>query len=154
MTIKDRNYLSDSEIIELDSAFFDSYHENICKVAVENFRLDGKLVTIIIGHSKGEPKLTKIIDKNLTIEAPKIMDMLEDLKITSYSFVSEGTMIVPKRKTKVPVLIISSHNRSTDSRTTIYKIKSRKNKKIELFATGEQDDHIWNHLFKIERTLN
>ena len=153
MTTKDRKYLSDSEIIELDSAFFDSYHENVCKVAVENFKLDGELVTIIIGHAKGEAKLTKVIDKNLIVEAPKIMQLLEDLEITSYSFVSEGRMRIPNRQSKVPVIVISSHNRSDDSRTTIYRIQSRKNKKISLFATGEQDDHVWNYLFKKERVL-
>ena len=54
---------------------------------------------------------------------------------------------------KVPVIIISSHNKSRDSRTTIYHIISRKNKKVALFATGEQDDNIWNYLFKDEERV-
>lgn len=153
MTIRDRKYLSNSAISELDSAFFDSYHENVCKVAVENFKSDGELVTIIVGHSKGEAILSKVIDKNLTVEAPKIMRLLDELEITSYSFVSEGRMLVPNRKNKVPVIVISSHNRSDDSRTTIYRIRSRKNRKVDLFATGEQDDNVWNYLFKKERIL-
>ena len=81
------------------------------------------------------------------------MRLLDELEITSYSFVSEGRMIVPNRKNKVPVIVISSHNRSDDSRTTIYRIRSRKNRKVDLFATGEQDDNVWNYLFKKERIL-
>ena len=155
MTIKDKKYLSNSDIRQLDSAFFDSYHENVCKVAIENFKLDGELVTIIIGHSKGEAKRTKVIDKNLTLEAPKLMKLLDDLEITSYSFVSEGRMRLPNKQKKAPVIIVSSHNRSNDSRTTIYQITSRKNKKISLFATGEQDDNVWNYLFRNKgRVLN
>tara|TARA_R110000803_G_scaffold3023_1_gene10382 strand:- start:705 stop:1172 length:468 start_codon:yes stop_codon:yes gene_type:complete len=153
MTIKDRKYLSNTDILELDSAFFDSYHENICKVAVENFKLDGELVTIIIGHSLGEAVLTKVIDKNLTKQALTIMKEIEDLEITSYSFISEGKMKIENKVNKVPVIIISSHNKSRDSRTTIYHIISRKNKKVALFATGEQDDNIWNYLFKDEERV-
>ena len=51
------------------------------------------------------------------------MQLLEDLEITSYSFVSEGRMRIPNRQSKVPVIVISSHNRSDDSRTTIYRIQ-------------------------------
>jgi len=155
MTTKDKKFLSDSEIQALDSAFFDSYHESTCKVAVENFKNDGELVTIIVGHSQGEARLTKVIKKDFSKEAPEIMNMIEDLDVTSYSFVSEGKMKDGNKKNKVPVIIISSHNKAGDSRTTIYRIVNRKTKKVTLFATGEQDDNIWNYLFvNKERTLH
>ena len=72
MTIKDKESLSDDLINELDSQFFDSYHENVCEVAVENFRRDGQVATILVGHSQGEASFTRLLEDEFLKEAPEL----------------------------------------------------------------------------------
>jgi hypothetical protein len=146
MTIKDKESLSDEIIDQLDSKFFDSYHENICEVAVENFKRDGIVATILVGHQKGEATFTRLLNEELNDEAPLLMKELSEKNISTYSFVSEGKVKKYRSRTKVDCIVVSSNNRSGDSRTTIYQIVNRKDRKLKLFATGEVQDNLWNYL--------
>ena len=77
MTKKVKEYLSDETINELDSAFFDAYHENVCEVAIENFRRDNHVATILVGHTRGAASYTKLFDKELKDEAVNLMKVLQ-----------------------------------------------------------------------------
>ena len=155
MTKKVKEYLSDDSINELDSAFFDTYHENVCEVAIENFRRDNHVATILVGHTRGAASYTKLFDKELEREAVNLMKVLQNKKITTYSFVSEGKVKKNKQRKKAECIIISSHNKAGDARTTIYEIIDRDKCKVSLFATGEVQDNLWNYLLKDdERTVH
>ena len=155
MTIKDKESLSDDLINELDSQFFDSYHENVCEVAVENFRRDGQVATILVGHSQGEASFTRLLEDEFLKEAPELIEILKEKLGSTYSFVSEGKIRKYQRKTKLDCIMISSHNKAGDSRTTIYEIIDRDQRKVELFATGEVQDNLWNYLLESEsRTIH
>lgn len=153
MTIKDKKFLSDEVINELDSAFFDSYHENVCEVAVENFHRDGEVATILVGHTKGAASYTKVLNNELSDEAVILMQELKNKSISTYSLVSEGKVKKTKKGKKLDCFIICSHNKAGDSRTTIYEIKNREEKKISLFATGEVQDNFWNYLLSNEERV-
>ena len=129
MTIKDKKFLSDETINELDSVFFESYHENVCSVAIENFRRDGHVATILVGHTEGAASYTKVLDNELSDEAVNLSKVLKRKKITTYSFVSEGKVLKQNSKKKTDCIIVSSHNKAGDARTTIYEIQDRKKKK-------------------------
>tara|TARA_R100000353_G_scaffold39469_1_gene31330 strand:- start:690 stop:1157 length:468 start_codon:yes stop_codon:yes gene_type:complete len=155
MTIKDKKFLSDITINELDSAFFDAYHENVCEVAIENFRRDGHVATILVGHTRGTASFTKLFDKELKDEAVNLFKILKRKSISTYSFVSEGKVKKPKQRKKAECIIISSHNKAGDARTTIYEITNRDKLKVSLFATGEVQDNLWNYLLQDdERVLH
>ena len=146
MTKKVKEYLSDETINELDSAFFDAYHENVCEVAIENFRRDNHVATILVGHTRGAASYTKVFDKELQDEAVNLMKVLQRKNITTYSFVSEGKVRKQNQTKKVECIIISSHNKAGDARTTIYEIVNRDKCKVSLYATGEVQDNLWNYL--------
>ena len=83
------------------------------------------------------------------------MKVLQNKKITTYSFVSEGKIKKNKQRKKAECIIISSHNKAGDARTTIYEIIDRDKCKVSLFATGEVQDNLWNYLLKDdERTVH
>ena len=134
MTKKVKEYLSDETINELDSAFFDAYHENVCEVAIENFRRDNHVATILVGHTRGAASYTKVFDKELQDEAVNLMKVLQRKNITTYSFVSEGKVRKQNQRKKVECIIISSHNKAGDARTTIYEIVNRDKCLIKNFA--------------------
>ena len=148
MTKKVKEYLSDETINELDSAFFDAYHENVCEVAIENFRRDNHVATILVGHTRGAASYTKLFDKELKDEAVNLMKVLQRKNISTYSFVSEGKVRKQNQKKKVECIIISSHNKAGDARTTIYEIVDRDKCKVSLYATGEVQDNLWNYLLQ------
>ena len=153
MTKKVKEYLSDETINELDSAFFDSYHENVCEVAIENFRRDNHVATILVGHTRGAASYTKLFDKELKDEAVNLMKVLQRKNITTYSFVSEGKVRKQNQRKKVECIIISSHNKAGDARTTIYEIVNRDKCKVSLYATGEVQDNLWNYLLKDDERI-
>ena len=153
MTKKVKEYLSDETINELDSAFFDSYHENVCEVAIENFRRDNHVATILVGHTRGAASYTKLFDKELKDEAVNLMKVLQRKNITTYSFVSEGKVRKQNQKKKVECIIISSHNKAGDARTTIYEIVNRDKCKVSLYATGEVQDNLWNYLLQDDERI-
>ena len=155
MTKKVKEYLSDETINELDSAFFDAYHENVCEVAIDNFRRDNHVATILVGHTRGAASYTKLFDKELKDEAVNLMKVLQRKNISTYSFVSEGKVRKQNQKKKVECIIISSHNKAGDARTTIYEIVNRDKCKVSLYATGEVQDNLWNYLLQDdERVLH
>tara|TARA_B100000214_G_scaffold350139_1_gene303568 strand:+ start:440 stop:907 length:468 start_codon:yes stop_codon:yes gene_type:complete len=153
MTKKVKEYLSDETINELDSAFFDAYHENVCEVAIENFRRDNHVATILVGHTRGAASYTKVFDKELQDEAVNLMKVLQRKNITTYSFVSEGKVRKQNQRKKVECIIISSHNKAGDARTTIYEIVNRDKCKVSLYATGEVQDNLWNYLLKDDERI-
>lgn len=153
MTKKVKEYLSDETINELDSAFFDSYHENVCEVAIENFRRDNHVATILVGHTRGAASYTKLFDKELKDEAVNLMKVLQRKNISTYSFVSEGKVRKQNQKKKVECIIISSHNKAGDARTTIYEIVNRDKCKVSLYATGEVQDNLWNYLLQDDERI-
>lgn len=153
MTKKVKEYLSDETINELDSAFFDAYHENVCEVAIENFRRDNHVATILVGHTRGAASYTKVFDKELQDEAVNLMKVLQRKNITTYSFVSEGKVRKQNQTKKVECIIISSHNKAGDARTTIYEIVNRDKCKVSLYATGEVQDNLWNYLLKDDERI-
>ena len=153
MTKKDKEYLSDITINELDSAFFDAYHENVCEVAIENFRRDNHVATILVGHTRGAASYTKLFDKELKDEAVNLMKVLQRKNISTYSFVSEGKVRKQNQKKKVECIIISSHNKAGDARTTIYEIVNRDKCKVSLYATGEVQDNLWNYLLQDDERI-
>ena len=153
MTKKVKEYLSDETINELDSAFFDAYHENVCEVAIENFRRDNHVATILVGHTRGAASYTKLFDKELKDEAVNLMKVLQRKNISTYSFVSEGKVRKQNQKKKVECIIISSHNKAGDARTTIYEIVNRDKCKVSLYATGEVQDNLWNYLLKDDERI-
>ncbi len=153
MTKKVKEYLSDETINELDSAFFDSYHENVCEVAIENFRRDNHVATILVGHTRGAASYTKLFDKELKDEAVNLMKVLQRKNITTYSFVSEGKVRKQNQRKKVECIIISSHNKAGDARTTIYEIVNRDKCKVSLYATGEVQDNLWNYLLQDDERI-
>ena len=153
MTKKVKEYLSDETINELDSAFFDAYHENVCEVAIENFRRDNHVATILVGHTRGAASYTKLFDKELKDEAVNLMKVLQRKNITTYSFVSEGKVRKQNQRKKVECIIISSHNKAGDARTTIYEIVNRDKCKVSLYATGEVQDNLWNYLLKDDERI-
>lgn len=153
MTKKVKEYLSDETINELDSAFFDAYHENVCEVAIENFRRDNHVATILVGHTRGAASYTKLFDKELKDEAVNLMKVLQRKNITTYSFVSEGKVRKQNQRKKVECIIISSHNKAGDARTTIYEIVNRDKCKVSLYATGEVQDNLWNYLLQDDERI-
>ena len=153
MTKKVKEYLSDETINELDSAFFDAYHENVCEVAIENFRRDNHVATILVGHTRGAASYTKVFDKELQDEAVNLMKVLQRKNITTYSFVSEGKVRKQNQRKKGECIIISSHNKAGDARTTIYEIVNRDKCKVSLYATGEVQDNLWNYLLKDDERI-
>ena len=153
MTKKVKEYLSDETINELDSAFFDAYHENVCEVAIENFRRDNHVATILVGHTRGAASYTKLFDKELKDEAVNLMKVLQRKNISTYSFVSEGKVRKQNQKKKVECIIISSHNKAGDARTTIYEIVNRDKCKVSLYATGEVQDNLWNYLLQDDERI-
>ena len=153
MTKKVKEYLSDETINELDSAFFDAYHENVCEVAIENFRRDNHVATILVGHTRGAASYTKLFDKELKDEAVNLMKVLQRKNISTYSFVSEGKVRKQNQKKKVECIIISSHNKAGDARTTIYEIVDRDKCKVSLYATGEVQDNLWNYLLQDDERI-
>ena len=153
MTKKVKEYLSDETINELDSAFFDAYHENVCEVAIENFRRDNHVATILVGHTRGAASYTKVFDKELQDEAVNLMKVLQRKNITTYSFVSEGKVRKQNQTKKVECIIISTHNKAGDARTTIYEIVNRDKCKVSLYATGEVQDNLWNYLLKDDERI-
>ena len=153
MTKKVKEYLSDETINELDSAFFDAYHENVCEVAIENFRRDNHVATILVGHTRGAASYTKVFDKELQDEAVNLMKVLQRKNITTYSFVSEGKVRKQNQRKKVECIIISSHNKAGDARTTIYEIVNRDKCKVSLYATGEVQDNLWNYLLQDDERI-
>ena len=153
MTIKDKKYLSDEIINELDSAFFDNYHENVCEEAIENFRRDGEITTILVGHTKGAASFTKLLNREISDEAVILMQELKNRSISTYSFISEGKVQKKKNGKKLDCFIISSHNKAGDSRTTIYQITNREERKTVMFATGEVQDNFWNYLLTNEERV-
>jgi len=153
MTKKVKEYLSDETINELDSAFFDAYHENVCEVAIENFRRDNHVATILVGHTRGAASYTKLFDKELKDEAVNLMKVLQRKNISTYSFVSEGKVRKQNQKKKVECIIISSHNKAGDARTTIYEIVNRDKCKVSLYATGEVHDNLWNYLLQDDERI-
>ena len=153
MTKKVKEYLSDETINELDSAFFDAYHENVCEVAIENFRRDNHVATILVGHTRGAASYTKLFDKELKDEAVNLMKVLQRKNISTYSFVSEGKVRKQNQRKKVECIIISSHNKAGDARTTIYEIVNRDKCKVSLYATGEVQDNLWNYLLKDDERI-
>ena len=106
MTKKVKEYLSDETINELDSAFFDAYHENVCEVAIENFRRDNHVATILVGHTRGAASYTKLFDKELKDEAVNLMKVLQRKNITTYSFVSEGKVRKQNQRKKVDNCVV------------------------------------------------
>jgi hypothetical protein len=153
MTKKVKEYLSDETINELDSAFFDAYHENVCEVAIDNFRRDNHVATILVGHTRGAASYTKLFDKELKDEAVNLMKVLQRKNISTYSFVSEGKVRKQNQKKKVECIIISSHNKAGDARTTIYEIVNRDKCKVSLYATGEVQDNLWNYLLQDDERI-
>ena len=153
MTKKVKEYLSDETINELDSAFFDAYHENVCEVAIDNFRRDNHVATILVGHTRGAASYTKVFDKELQDEAVNLMKVLQRKNITTYSFVSEGKVRKQNQRKKVECIIISSHNKAGDARTTIYEIVNRDKCKVSLYATGEVQDNLWNYLLQDDERI-
>ena len=153
MTKKVKEYLSDETINELDSAFFDAYHENVCEVAIENFRRDNHVATILVGHTRGAASYTKLFDKELKDEAVNLMKVLQRKNISTYSFVSEGKVRKQNQRKKVECIIISSHNKAGDARTTIYEIVNRDKCKVSLYATGEVQDNLWNYLLQDDERI-
>ncbi len=153
MTKKVKEYLSDETINELDSAFFDAYHENVCEVAIDNFRRDNHVATILVGHTRGAASYTKLFDKELKDEAVNLMKVLQRKNITTYSFVSEGKVRKQNQRKKVECIIISSHNKAGDARTTIYEIVNRDKCKVSLYATGEVQDNLWNYLLQDDERI-
>ena len=153
MTKKVKEYLSDETINELDSAFFDAYHENVCEVAIDNFRRDNHVATILVGHTRGAASYTKLFDKELKHEAVNLMKVLQRRNISTYSFVSEGKVRKQNQKKKVECIIISSHNKAGDARTTIYEIVNRDKCKVSLYATGEVQDNLWNYLLQDDERI-
>ena len=153
MTKKVKEYLSDETINELDSAFFDAYHENVCEVAIDNFRRDNHVATILVGHTRGAASYTKLFDKELKHEAVNLMKVLQRKNISTYSFVSEGKVRKQNQKKKVECIIISSHNKAGDARTTIYEIVNRDKCKVSLYATGEVQDNLWNYLLQDDERI-
>ena len=103
MTKKVKEYLSDETINELDSAFFDAYHENVCEVAIDNFRRDNHVATILVGHTRGAASYTKLFDKELKDEAVNLMKVLQRKNISTYSFVSEGKVRKQNQKKRLSV---------------------------------------------------
>ena len=153
MTKKVKEYLSDETINELDSAFFDAYHENVCEVAIDNFRRDNHVATILVGHTRGAASYTKLFEKELKDEAVNLMKVLQRKNISTYSFVSEGKVRKQNQKKKVECIIISSHNKAGDARTTIYEIVNRDKCKVSLYATGEVQDNLWNYLLQDDERI-
>ena len=153
MTKKVKEYLSDETINELDSAFFDAYHENVCEVAIDNFRRDNHVATILVGHTRGAASYTKLFDKELKDEAVNLMKVLQRKNISTYSFVSEGKVRKQNQKKKVECIIISSHNKAGDARTTRYEIVNREKCKVSLYATGEVQDNLWNYLLQDDERI-
>ena len=153
MTKKVKEYLSDETINELDSAFFDAYHENVCEVAIDNFRRHNHVATILVGHTRGAASYTKLFDKELKDEAVNLMKVLQRKNISTYSFVSEGKVRKQNQKKKVECIIISSHNKAGDARTTIYEIVNRDKCKVSLYATGEVQDNLWNYLLQDDERI-
>ena len=153
MTKKVKEYLSDETINELDTAFFDAYHENVCEVAIDNFRRDNHVATILVGHTRGAASYTKLFDKELKDEAVNLMKGLQRKNISTYSFVSEGKVRKQNQKKKVECIIISSHNKAGDARTTIYEIVNRDKCKVSLYATGEVQDNLWNYLLQDDERI-
>ena len=153
MTKKVKEYLSDETINELDSAFFDAYHENVCEVAIDNFRRDNHVATILVGHTRGAASYTKLFDKELKDEAVNLMKVLQRKNISTYSFVSEGKVRKQNQKKNVECIIISSHNKAGDARTTIYEIVNRDKCKVSLYATGEVQDNLWNYLLQDDERI-
>ena len=78
---------------------------------------------------------------------------LQRKNISTYSFVSEGKVRKQNQKKKVECIIISSHNKAGDARTTIYEIVNRDKCKVSLYATGEVQDNLWNYLLQDDERI-